>query len=237
MFLGHFAVAMAAKKITPKTSLGTLAAASQLLDLIWPPLLLLGIEQVAIAPELTPVAPLDFLHYPYSHSLAFVLLWSAIAGYGYARWKRNAKAGWVVGGLVLSHWLLDAISHRPDVPLLPSGPFVGAGLWYSLPATLAVEFGLFAAGLAIYVRATRPVPRRARWGLPALCAVLVAIYLASVFGPPPPSVPALGATALLGGIGFLWAFHRVDAGRAVTAGSGSGGPGRRSRGRTAAAGR
>ena len=213
MFLGHFAVAMASKKIAPKTSLGTLVASAQLLDLIWPPLLLLSIERVAIAPGLTPIAPLDFLHFPYSHSLAFVLLWAVIAGVGYARWKKNAKAGWVVGGLVLSHWILDAVSHRPDVPVLPNGPFVGAGLWFSLPATLVVEFGLFATGLAIYLRSTKPNRGKGVWGIRILALVLALIYLASVFGPPPPSVPAVAVTALLGGFAFLWAFHRADVGR------------------------
>jgi len=217
MFLGHFAVAMAAKKVAPKTSLGMLVAAAGLLDLIWPPLLLLGIERVAIAPGITAIAPLDFLHYPYSHGLAYVALWSVIAGYGYARWTKKRRAGWVIGALVLSHWLLDAVSHRPDLPVLPNGPFIGAGLWYSLPGTLIVEFGLFAIGLAVYLRATRPKPRSARAGLPVLCAALIAIYLGSVFGPPPPSVNALAFTALLAWI-FVWAFHRVDAGRTFKAG-------------------
>ncbi len=213
MFLGHFAVAMAAKKVAPKVSLGILVAAAQAADLLWPVFLLLGLEEVAIAPGLTPIAPLDFLHYPYSHSLTFLVIWAVAIGIGYLRWKRDDRDSIIISGLVLSHWVLDAVSHRPDVPVLFRGPFVGAGLWYSLPATLVVEFGSFAAGLFVYLRATRPRPGSARAGLPALCATLVAIYIASVFGPPPPSVPALAATALVGGIIFVWAFHRVDGGR------------------------
>jgi hypothetical protein len=93
---------------------------------------------------------------------------------------------------VVSHWILDLLSHRPDMPLLPrGGPKLGFGLWNSLPATLAVELALFAAGLALYARATAPRDRIGVWALWGFAGFMIAIYLGSVFGPPPPSVPAV----------------------------------------------
>jgi membrane-bound metal-dependent hydrolase YbcI (DUF457 family) len=212
MFLGHFAVAMAAKKVAPKTSLGILVAAAQLADLLWPVLLLLGVERVAIAPGITEVTPLDFQHYPYSHSLAWSAVWAALAGVAWARWRGDRIGAVTIAVLVLSHWALDAISHRPDVPLMPDGPYLGGGLWFSVPATLAVEFALFGTGIAIYRSARAAGHGPARWNLTLFSAVLIATWLASVFGPPPPSVDAIATACLLGWL-FIWWAHRLDAQR------------------------
>ena len=192
MFIGHFAVAFAAKRAAPQVSLGTLVMAAQLADLAWPVFVLLGWELFRIAPGFTAVTPMEFLHYPYSHSLLALALWGATLGGAYYAWRRRAAAAALLFAVVLSHWVLDAVSHVPDMPLTIGGSArVGLGLWNSLPATLAVEGALFAAGLALYARATRPVDRIGRWSLLGFVVFLLVSYIAAVFGPPPPSVEAV----------------------------------------------
>lgn len=201
MFLGHYGIALAAKGTTAgrRTSLGTLVLAAQLLDLIWPILLLAGIERARIVPGLMAASALDFEHYPWSHSLLMALVWAVLAGAVHYGLKRHAHAAWLVGGLVLSHWLLDAPFHRADLPLHPgSDTFVGGGLWNSLAATLALEGALLATGVVIYVRSTRALDRVGSWGLWGGVALLVVFFAASFAGTPP------DATALaLGGL-TLW---------------------------------
>jgi hypothetical protein len=163
-------------------------------------LVLAGVEQVRIDPGNTAVTPLDFVSYPYSHSLLFDLLWAALFAAGYAvvtRGRRRAAAVWIAVA-VLSHWFLDAASHRPDVPVLPHGPYIGLGLWNSRPATFLVEAALFTAGIAIYARATSPRGRAGTIGLAVLIALLAAAYLAATLGPPPPSVAAIAWSGLAG---------------------------------------
>ena len=156
MFIGHFGVALAAKRVAPRTSLGTLILAAQFLDFLWPVFLLLGIEHVRIAPEATRVSPLDFTDYPISHSLLTATVWAVIFGAVYYAIRHNSRSALVVSAAVLSHWVLDFIVHRPDLQLYPGSEVrVGMGVWNSLPATIVLEVGFFAAGLWTYVSCTR----------------------------------------------------------------------------------
>jgi hypothetical protein len=198
VFLGHFAVALAAKKAAPAASLGTLIAAAQFADLLWPILVLAGAEQVAIAPGNTAVTPLDFLHYPYSHSLVALIAWGIAWGIVYALARKGgSRAVLVIAALVVSHWFLDVLAHRPDMPLtLSESTKLGLGLWDSIPATMAVELVAFGAGAAMYLRATRARDRIGRYALAGLVAFLLVVYLANVFGPPPPSVNAVAWTCV-----------------------------------------
>ena len=206
MFIGHFGLAMAAKKVAPKPSLGTLVLAAQLADGVWPVFVLLGWERVEIEPGVTAVTPLRFVSYPYTHSLVAGAVWAALlAGSYYALRRDRTGAGWIAA-LVVSHWVLDFASHRPDMPLWPGSPKFGLGLWYSLPATLVVEFALFGAGAWLYATATRPRDRVGTYAFAAFVAVLAAIYAAAVFGPPPPSVPALAMSGLAGWLFIVWAY-------------------------------
>jgi len=205
MFIGHFGVALAAKKVAPKTSLGTLILAAQFADLLWPIFLLFGLEQVRIAPGITRVTPLDFTHYPISHSLVGQVGWGVALGLLYFGVRRYTRGAYVAGACVVSHWFLDALMHRPDMPIFPSGPFVGLSLWNSLPATLAAEGALFAFGLAVYLRATRATDRTGVLAFWSLMGLLVALWLAAVFGPPPPSVRVLAITSLSGVLILPWA--------------------------------
>ncbi|MDR7482138.1 MAG: hypothetical protein QN203_06455 [Armatimonadota bacterium] len=121
MFLGHYAIALAAKKPAPAVALGTMILAAQLVDLLWPVLLVAGLEEVAIVPGITAVSPLDFTRYPYTHSLLAALGWGVLFGAVYFLFRRDGRGAWVAGAAVLSHWLLDLVVHRPDLPLYPDG--------------------------------------------------------------------------------------------------------------------
>ena len=210
MFIGHIAVALAAKRAAPRTSLGTLAVAVDFTDLLWPIFLLLGWEQVRIEPGMTVVTPLDFVSYPISHSLLADIGWASLLAGLYLIRKRYLKGAIVIWGCVLSHWILDAISHRPDMPLYPGGHvFIGLGLWNSLPATLLVEGGMFVAGVTIYLRSTRARDKTGVIAFRALILVFVTFYLANILGPPPPSLKALEIGALCAWLFIPW-FYWVD---------------------------
>jgi hypothetical protein len=201
MFLEHFAVALGAKRLAPRTSLGTLVAAGQLVDLVWAALILAGVEVVRVDPGNTAHTPLDFVSYPYTHAGTSVLLWAAAFGVAYYARRRDRTGAWVVAGLVASHWLLDALGHRPDLPLWPGGPKIGLGLWDSVPATVVVEALLFAAGAYLYYRTTRWKDGVGRFGLYAYVGLLLLIAAANLLGPPPPSATAIGVAGLA-----LWLF-------------------------------
>jgi hypothetical protein len=205
MFLGHFAVALGAKKAAPKTSLGTLVLAAQLADLLWPIFLLLGWEQVRIAPGITRVTPLDFVSYPWSHSLAMQLLWGLALGIVYFAIRRDSRGAIVAAVCVPTHWLLDYISHRPDMPLYPESARYGLGLWNSLPATLITEVGLYALGIAVYLNTTRAKDKTGVYALWSFLVLLLVAYLGSISGPPPTSVHVLALTAMSMWLAVPWA--------------------------------
>ena len=196
MFIGHHAVAFAAKPLAPRVSLGTLFAAAILLDMIWPILLLAGIEHVRVAPGITAFTPLDFYDYPVTHSLLAVLGWSVLAAIVYWLFRKSMRDSLVVGALVLSHWVLDFITHRPDLPLWPAGPNVGLGLWNSVAATVVIEVALFVLGLVLYLRATEARDRIGSIALWALVVFLGIVYVANLFSPPPPDQRTIGFAGL-----------------------------------------
>ncbi|MHC4066362.1 MAG: metal-dependent hydrolase [Planctomycetota bacterium] len=217
MYLGHFAVGFGAKAAAPRVSLGTMFLAAQWVDLLWPTLLLLGWERVAIAPGITRVTPLDFVSYPITHSLLAALGWASLFTLVFWRLRRSRSGALVVGLAVLSHWLLDLVTHRPDLPLYPGGfERVGLGLWSSLSGTILLEAFLLAAGLMLYLRATAAKDRVGVYGFWSLVAFLVLTYLANLFGPPPPSVEAIAWVGQAQWILVLWAYW-VDRHRAGTA--------------------
>ena len=205
MFLGHFAVALGAKKAAPEASLGTLVLAAQFADLLWPFFLLLGWEQVRIAPGITRVTPLDFVSFPYSHSLCAELLWGLGIGIVNFALRCNTRAAMVLAACVPSHWVLDYVAHRPDMPLFPGGTRYGLGLWNSFPATLAAEFTLFAVGIAVYLSVTDAKDRIGKWALWSLLIFLPLVYIASLISPPPPSVQVIAVSALAMWLIVPWA--------------------------------
>lgn len=205
MFLGHFGVAFAAKKAAPKASLGTLVFAAQFADMLWPILLLFGVEHVRIVPGLLPASPFDFTSYPISHSLVAQLGWGTLLGLIYFAIRRDARSALLVGGLVPTHWFLDYFAHRPDMPIYPGGAKYGLGMWNSIPLTISVEYVLFALGIAIYISATRARDTTGRLALWSLVVLLGVLYPASLFGPPPPSVQALAWSAIAIWLTVPWA--------------------------------
>ena len=217
MFIGHFAVAFASKKVAPKVSLGTLVIAAAFLDVVWPVLVLLGVERFRIVPGFTAINPFDFVYYPWSHSLLMTAVWALLFALVYFA-VRGDRAGAVwLGIVVASHWVLDFVSHRPDMPLYPGGEMrFGLSLWQSVLATFAVEGLMFAAGIALYMQSTKAKDRTgtiAWWGFVALLLVL---YIPGPWSPPPPgenAVAILGIVALT--IFGPWAYwidrHRAPA--------------------------
>lgn len=201
MFIGHFAVGFASKGAARRVSLGWLLMAPLLLDVLWPVFLLLGWERVQIVPGATAMTPLVFDWYPWSHSLVMTILWALVFATIVLGTTHDWAATVVVFGAVQSHWVLDWITHQPDMPVWPFGERYGLGLWNSVPATVGVELALFAAGIWLYARGTRPRDAIGRWGWVGMIVLLLAIYAGNVVGPPPPSVGAIAAVTLL-----LWLF-------------------------------
>jgi hypothetical protein len=221
MFIGHFGAGLAAKSITPRPSLGTLFLASQFIDLIWPVFLIIGAERVELDPGNTVVTPLNFVSYPLSHSALAVLGWSVLVGIAYYAFRRQRKDSLVLGALVMSHWVLDLLSHRPDLPVVPWGDLkLGMGLWNSLPLTIVVEGALFVLGVVLYLKTTRARDAKGSFGFWGLVVFLVVMYLMNLFGPPPPSVEPIGYVGLLQWLLIAWAYwvdrHRGPVVKSVT---------------------
>jgi len=216
MFIGHFALAFGAKKYAPQVSLGVLFLACQLADLLWPNLVLLGIERFEIEPGNTAVTPLNFLYYPYSHSLLALLVWAALFAVLYAVLTRvSTKTALVIAGLVLSHWLLDVVTHRPDMPIaFGDSTRLGLGLWDAPVATVVTEMMLMAGGVWLYATHTRANDRVGGLGLWVLVVFLVIVYSATLLGPPPPSVPAVAWSAQAVWLIVAWGYwvdhHRTQ---------------------------
>ena len=163
MFIGHTAVAFASKRAAPRASLGVLMAAVMFVDLIWPIFLLLGVEHVKIARGITRFSPLDFSDYPWSHSLVMAIGWSILFAIVYWAVSRYGRGAIVAGACVFSHWLLDLIVHRADLPILPGNagglPLLGFGLWRVPGVAAELEFAIVAAGAWLYWRAASEVAR------------------------------------------------------------------------------
>ena len=216
MFIGHFGVGFAAKKAIPKTSLGTLLLASQFIDLLWPFFLIFGIETVAIDPGNTAFTPLDFIYYPFSHSLLGVLIWALIFGAVYYFIKRDLKSSLILGILVLSHWILDFVTHRPDLPLFLGSDslLVGLGLWNSVIATIMIESIIFITGVYFYIAVTKAKNKVGAYSLWSLLIFFVIIYFSNLFGPPPNSVDSLGYVGLSQWLLIAWAYW-IDRNRSI----------------------
>jgi len=227
MFIGHYALGLAAKPLAPQISLGTLFLACQWADLLWPTLVMSGVESFTVRPGITAVTPLDFEYYPYSHSLLALLVWGVLIGLTYRVVRGGPwRSAVLLAALVVSHWLLDVIVHRPDMPVAPGmGPRLGLGMWRSVPLTLAVEFTLYAAGVWLYLRATVARDRIGSIGLWALLAFLAVVELGNVLGPPPPSEPAVVLSAQALWLIVPWGYwvERHRQGRAVRMSSSSAG--------------
>lgn len=218
MFIGHFAVGFAAKKIAPQASLPALLFAPLFADILWPVLVALGAERVRIDPGNTVYTPLDFVSYPWSHSLLMLAIWGGLIGAFFRKRPDGNRIWLVVAALVVSHWFLDWITHAPDMPLYPGGERYGLGLWNNVTMTMVVEIVMFAAGVALYATSTRARDRTGRWAFYALVSLLFVVFVGDSLDPsPPPSIPAIWIGALVAtALTLLWAWwidrHREHSG-------------------------
>jgi hypothetical protein len=201
MFVGHLAVALAAKRAAPSAPLSALVAGAFGLDLLWPVFLLAGLERVRIVPRYTAFTPLAFDYYPWSHSLSMAVVWAIVAGRVSATILKNARAGLFIGLAVLSHWALDYVTHVPDLPLWPGGPRYGLGLWNSIAMTVVVEGALFTTAIVAYLHATTARNAKGIWTFWGLMAVTTVIWGSGPLSPPPPSVTAIAIAGLA-----MWLF-------------------------------
>lgn len=213
MFVGHYGVSFAVKKADTSIPLWVLFIAVQLLDVAWGPLVLLGVEKVRIVPGFTATNPLDLYYMPYTHGLIAALLWSAgaLLLYRFAAPGARWAAGLLVGAAVFSHWVLDFLVHRPDLPLYDNTAKVGLGLWNYPAIAFALEMVLLFGGMWLYFR-TNP-PRRAAAVVFGL--IMLATQAYTFFGPPPASDKSIAATAIVFYAIFAFVIWLVERRRAV----------------------
>jgi len=198
MFIGHYAVGFAAKKFAPQASLGPLLAAPLLADVLWPVFVLLGIERVRIVPGIVAFNPLDLEYYPWSHSLLMDVAWGLVFGGIYYAVTKYRAGGIAIFVGVVSHWVLDWVTHRPDMPLAPGlDTKLGLGLWNSVAGTMVVESLLYVVGVWLYVRTTRGRDAVGRWGWWTFVVLLAALYFLTANGPAPANIPILVTTGLI----------------------------------------
>lgn len=201
MFAGHLGAALVASRIEPRVNVGVFATASLLLDILLWLFVLLGWESVEIAADFARTHQPRFT-FAYSHGLVASLVWSTLAGALVLLWARQRKeirwrASLLVAAVVFSHWLLDALVHRAEMPLAgPGSTSVGAGLWDHMAVALVVEAALVAAGVFMLL-SERAASRRRQLALGALCLLVLAFTVAGMtVAPPPPSAAAMAATSL-----------------------------------------
>jgi membrane-bound metal-dependent hydrolase YbcI (DUF457 family) len=207
MFIGHFGTGLAAKKIDERPSLGTLFFAAQFVDLLWPLFILAGIEKVKIEPGNTVFTPLNFIYYPFSHSLLGAIFWALLFGATYYLFKKNFKTSLLLGVLVFGHWVLDFLSHRADLPLVPWSDYkVGLGLWNSLPLTIIVEGLIFCIGAWFYISYAKAKNKTGFYRIWGLLIFLVVIYINNIFASPPPTETAIGWVGLSQWLIIAWGY-------------------------------
>ena len=213
MFVGHYGISFAAKRLDKTIPLWVLFLAVQLLDLGWGVLVPLGVEKVRIVPGITASNPLDLYYMPYTHSLVAALLWS-LAGYVVYRSGRgfgaSRRAALLVAAAVFSHWVLDLIVHRPDLPLYDDTLKMGLGLWNYPLAAFLVEGSLLVAGLLLYLRSSVALSPAGRYSAPLFGLVLLITQAFVVTVQPLPSITFAALLFLVSYAGLAATAYRVE---------------------------
>ena len=215
MFIGHFGLSFAAKKAAPKVSLGALFLATQFVDFLWPFLLLINVEKVAIVPGHTEANALEFLYYPYTHSLLMGIVWGAVVGTIYWLIKKDNRGAMVIGLCVLSHWFLDLIVHTVDLPLAFGDYKMGFGLWNNVMMTMIIEILLFIIGVYIYATFTKPKNNVGKWAFVGFVVFLILFNISNTFGPPPASITMLAYSLVILMVVIIALAYWVDKNREV----------------------
>lgn len=200
MFIGHYGPAYAIKRWRPQIPIFVLFFAVQLVDVAWAVFVPLGIERVRIVPGITATNPLDLYYMPYTHSLVAALLWSLVGAGVYAVFKPRAlrmRIGLAVGVAIFSHWLLDFLVHRPDLPLYDNSGKVGLGLWNFPVVALVLEVGSLLLGAVLYLGGTRPRDNLGRFGPWVFILLLIAMQVVMFFGSPPETPNQAAAAAFV----------------------------------------
>ncbi len=216
MLGGHYSVSYIVKKVDPTIKLWHLFLAAQWLDLVWSPLILLGIEKADTHHPL-PASPIHLTYIPYSHGLVAALLWSIVALFAYrltVGCRQSYASAALVATTVFSHWLLDLIVHDRDLPLLGNRFKVGFGVYHSIFWSFAIEATLLLIGLMLYMRSTRPVGNfGSHYGMPLVFAALLLFNANSIWGPLPPNEKVVAVFNLVYYIGFSAMIAKVERGR------------------------
>jgi membrane-bound metal-dependent hydrolase YbcI (DUF457 family) len=162
MVAGHFGLAAGVKSQVPSAPLWALMLASQWLDVFFVPLYLAGIETIdPVDPANPNVYGGGVIHAIYTHSLLGALVLSAVAGLvAWRLWGR--RIGWVIAAVAFSHWVLDLLVHRADLPILPGNagnlPQLGFGLWQVPIVAALLELLLVLGGAYLYYRRATELP-------------------------------------------------------------------------------
>src|ERR1039458_8782378 len=167
MFVGHYGPSLAAKALKKSIPLWVLFIAAQLLDVFWSIFVLLGIEKVRIVPGITATNPLDLYYMPYTHGLIGSILWAIAASIAYYVFRKvdGLAAATLVGATVFSHWVLDWLVHRQDLPLYDNTLKVGLGLWNYPVFAFVLEVAILLGGMYLYLKTTKSVARGGRYGM------------------------------------------------------------------------
>jgi hypothetical protein len=216
MFIGHYAVGFALKKVEPRLSLGLLIFGATMVDILFGIFLFVGLEHAKIVPGASVVSPFEFYDYPISHSAVGATAWAAIGFLAYWQWPSDNHASrkrpaLIFAAAIFSHYVLDVISHTPDMPLAGNNTFkLGFSLWNSIAATMVVEVGLFLSGVILYQRMTRNTSTAGKYGLASTVVILMVFYIAGIFGPPPPNMATVGIMITVGQLAFVALAFWID---------------------------
>lgn len=199
MFVGHYGPAFAVKAADRTIPLWLLFLAVQFVDVLWAIFVLVGVEKVRIVPGITAASPLDLYYVPYTHSLIGSIAWAGVAAVAYKLTPRlgSWKAALWIALAVFSHWILDLLVHRPDLPLYDNTAKVGFGLWNYPVLAFVIEAAFLFGGMYLYFAKTKAITTGGRYGMIVFGIIMLAIQGSAFFGPPPGSDKQLAVTALL----------------------------------------
>jgi len=219
MFIGHYGIGLALKKVEPKLSLGLLIFGAIMLDILFGLFLLSGIEHAKIVPGATVVSPFEFYDYPFSHSAVGVIIWATVGFLAYWLWPKGDRTqrkrpAFILAVAIFSHFILDFISHTPDLTIFGNNsPKLGLSLWNNLGGTIIVEMGIFFVGFILYMRATKSVSASGKYGFALMILILLVLYIGNIFGPPPPNMISAAVIMTAGQLALVALAFWVDRNR------------------------